>query len=179
MKVAVVYESMFGNTRAVAEAVASGIAGSGGAPQVHVMPVADATAAELSDMDLLVVGGPTHTRRMTSRRTRQMGLDAAGKPPKAGAQPFELTAGAAGPGISEWLNGLPTAPKAWCRAAAFDTRLSYPLAGGAARPIARRLVGRGYRVDAAPQGFIVKAAQGPLGAKEKERARAWGATLVH
>ncbi|HMK97135.1 MAG TPA: flavodoxin family protein, partial [Acidimicrobiales bacterium] len=177
MKVAVVYESMFGNTRAIAEAVASGMASSGGTPQVSVMPVADATAATLGEVDLLVVGGPTHIRRMTSRKTRQMGLEAAGKPPKPGAQPFELTAGAAGPGISEWLSGLPAAPKG-CRAAAFDTRLSYPLAGGAAGPIARRLRRCGYRVDPAPQGFIVKAAQGPLGTGEQERARAWGASLV-
>ena len=106
-----------------------------------------------------------------------MGLGAAGKPPKAGTPPFELTAGAAGPGVSEWLSGLP-AISTGCRAAAFDTRLSYPLAGGAASPIARRLRRLGYRVGAEPQGFVVKAAQGPLNTGEQERARAWGATLV-
>ena len=47
-------------------------------------------------------------------------------------------------------------------AAAFDTRLPFPLAGGAARPIARELRRHGYNVVAKPMGFVVDGAQGPL-----------------
>jgi hypothetical protein len=47
-------------------------------------------------------------------------------------------------------------------AAAFDTRLAFPLAGEAARPIARGLRRRGYDIIAKPVGFVVDGAQGPL-----------------
>ncbi|HYA44781.1 MAG TPA: hypothetical protein VED59_04180, partial [Acidimicrobiales bacterium] len=125
---------------------------------------------------LLVVGGPTHVSRMTSPKTRRMGVETAAKPPKRGTARFELAAGAAGPGVREWLGSLPkVAPGR--RAAAFDTRLSFPLAGGAARSIARALRRRGYRVEPKAQGFIVEAAQGPLKSGETERAKAWGAAL--
>ena len=177
MKAAIVYESMFGNTQTIAEAIADGLAGSG-ATEVAVMPLAEATPETVESVDLLVVGAPTHIGRMTTRKTREMGLDAAGKPPKAGAAPYELDTSASGPGVREWLNGLPRAPRL-TRAAAFDTRLSYPFAGGAARPIARGLRRHGYQVDARPHGFIVRAAQGPLRDGERERAKAWGAALVH
>jgi hypothetical protein len=64
------------------------------------------------------------------------------------------------------------------RAAAFDTRLDKPLAGGAAPRIARRLARLGYRLAADPEGFIVEDMAGPLRAGELERARAWGAGLA-
>ena len=177
MKAAIVYESMFGNTQSIAEAIRDGLAGSG-TMEVAVMPLAEATPGTLGDVDLLVVGAPTHIGRMTTRKTREMGLDAAGRPPKAGTAPFEVAPSVSGPGVREWLNGLPKGRRL-TRAAAFDTRLSYPLAGGAARSIARGLRRHGYQVDKRPQGFIVKAAQGPLRDGESERAKAWGAALVH
>jgi flavodoxin len=54
----VVYESMWGNTKTVAEAVAEGIG-----RDVAVVHVADAPVLVPSDVDLLVVGGPTHASR--------------------------------------------------------------------------------------------------------------------
>jgi hypothetical protein len=71
----------------------------------------------------------------------------------------------------------PAKGRAGRRAAAFDTRLVFPLAGGAARPIARALRLSGYRVDPRPQGFVVDAAQGPLEVGEPERSQQWGASL--
>jgi hypothetical protein len=73
--------------------------------------------------------------------------------------------------------GLP-APPPGRRAAAFDTRLSYPLAGAAARPVSRRLHRRGYLIVARPAGFIVQHIKGPLKDGERERARAWGSGLA-
>ncbi len=72
MKTAVVYQSMFGNTKTIAEAIVCGLAQSGPGHDVVIMRVADVTADDLAGLDLLVVGGPTHLRRMTSRRTREM-----------------------------------------------------------------------------------------------------------
>ena len=52
MKTAVVYESSFGNTRTVAEAI-------GGALDAPVYSV-DEEPPQLGELDLLVVGAPTH-----------------------------------------------------------------------------------------------------------------------
>jgi Flavodoxin len=175
MDVAVVYESMFGNTRLVAEAIAAGIGKADPSTQVTVMRAEATKPGELGEVGLLVVGGPTHVMRMSSPRTREQGLQAARKTKD---QPHrEPEPAAAGPGIREWLAALPAA-QAGSRAAAFDTRLSYPLAGGAARSAARQLRRHGYRLAAKAEGFIVAGSEGPLRDGELDRARAWGATLV-
>ncbi len=57
MRVVIVYESMFGNTRLIAEAIAKGF---GDETDVQVFGVADADPKVVEDADLIVVGGPTH-----------------------------------------------------------------------------------------------------------------------
>ena len=57
MRALVVYELMYGNTHAIGEAIARGIAAAGG---VDVVPAARATAELVETADLLIVGGPTH-----------------------------------------------------------------------------------------------------------------------
>lgn len=59
MRAIVVYESMYGNTRHIAEAIARGIDGSG---TVRVVPVSGVEAVSLANFDLVVVGGPTHVK---------------------------------------------------------------------------------------------------------------------
>jgi hypothetical protein len=176
MRAAVVYESMFGNTKMIAEAVADGLAQSGAAPEVVVVPVTVAMAEDVVGLDLLVVGGPTHLRRMTSSRTRAMRAGSRAGPPLAsGGEPEEWERAAA-TGVREWLAGLcPVAPAK--RAAAFDTRLRYFPTDGAAPLIARCLRGCGYRVEPVPRGFLVESAQGPIVGGESERAKAWGTAL--
>ena len=60
MHVAVAYESMFGNTKeiaeAIAEAIAEGLRTSGPGTDVVVVPVAEVTADKVKEADLLVVG---------------------------------------------------------------------------------------------------------------------------
>lgn len=177
MDVAVVYESLFGNTRDIAEAIAAGIRQANPAARVTVLRVAEAGPGQVAEAGFLVVGGPTHIMRMSSERTRQMGLQGNGKSGKDQRRRTEPEPGAAGPGVREWLAALPMA-RPGAGAAAFDTRLRYPLAGGAARPIARQLRRHGYRVTAKATGFLVDDAEGPLHEGERERARAWGATLA-
>ncbi len=71
MRALIVYESMYGNTRAVAEAIAEGW-GDGAAVQ-HVRDV----EGPRDDVDLLVVGGPTHIHGMSTAPSRQMAINAA------------------------------------------------------------------------------------------------------
>ena len=137
MRATVVYESLFGSTREVAEAVAEGLRAAPGVA-VDCRPVVDAGAA-LGQADLLVVGGPTHFLGMSSQRSRhivrQYQERAGGRRPRqaAGNHP-------AGPGVREWLAALPQA-RGGRRAAAFDTRLT-TLFPGSARPAYRAEPGR-------------------------------------
>ncbi|HEX8715112.1 MAG TPA: hypothetical protein VF706_06025 [Solirubrobacteraceae bacterium] len=165
MNAVVVYESVYGNSRAVAEAIAEGLGAS-------ALPVSEALAPA-TEADLLVVGGPTHMHGMTTERSRQMAIAAAHED---GGAAVDAHAGD-GPGLRVWLRELPSVSKR--KAACFDTRLDRSpwLTGVAARGIGRRLRGRGYDV-LATESFLVEDAEGPLEDGELDRARAWGAHLA-
>jgi hypothetical protein len=176
MRAAVVYESLFGNTREIAEAVSDGIRTARPEAEVVCLPVTEAST-DLVQLDLLVVGAPTQFLGMTSERTRAMQVRYARSAAQQGhAAPAQEPA-AGGDGVRGWLSGLPGAARG-TPAAAFDTRLDKPLAGGAAPRIARRLRRCGYALAADPEGFIVADMAGPLRAGERGRAQAWGAALV-
>jgi len=175
MNALVVYESMFGNTRAIARAIGEGIAGSGSGIEAMARNVAD-TDPDALEVDLLVVGGPTHMRRMTSPRTREMRARSGAKAPGSWATDKEHWESAVLVGVREWLARLPRAPEGG-QAAAFDTRLAYVPVVGAGPQIVLGLRSRGYRVDERPRCFFVESPQGPLRPGEHERAVAWGAAL--
>jgi hypothetical protein len=177
MDVVIVYESLFGNTRAVAEAVGDGLRGTHPQARVAVLGVHEASTDYVHGADLLVVGGPTHILRMTTPRTRRTG----GQPAVVGRGSNVITAGtpdaALGLGVREWLKAL-TPAASGAQAAAFDTRLGSVFAGGAASSISRRLRDHGYLILTDPKGFIVEGGQGPLEAGEEDRARLWGVKLA-
>ncbi len=62
--------------------------------------------------------------------------------------------------------------------AAFDTKFEGPLAGGAAKKIARRLRSLGFEIIAEPCSFFITGMEGPLKEGELERARAFGEELA-
>src|SRR5690606_4593365 len=123
MRALVVYESMFGNTRQVAMAVADGMADGA---DVTVTDVADAPDRVPDDVELVGVGGPTHAFSMSRAPTRQDAVR------QGGAMADAAT------GIREWLHALP-APTRPCSFAAFDTRVDMPLLPGAASRAASRV----------------------------------------
>jgi hypothetical protein len=176
MDVWIVYESLFGNTREVAEAIAAGVRVADPEARVTLLRAEDARPGE-SEADLLIVGGPTHVLRMASRHTRRQGIDAGEKSAAKQHRLPQREPHAEGPGVREWLDRLPEA-RPGSRAAAFDTRLPSRIAGGAARPIAHALRRHGYRMAAKPEGFIVTGGEGPLRDGELDRARLWGLALV-
>lgn len=165
MKAVVVYESMYGNTHRVADAIGRGLAGSG---EVVVVPVAEAAPALVTDADLLVVGGPTHAHGMSRPSTRKAAVEQAKDNPIDGA--------ASGAGVREWLTRVP--PSA-ASAAAFDTRAGVApalLTGRASKGIATQLRRHGFAQVAGPESFLVDK-DNHLEAGEEERAVGWGARL--
>ncbi len=166
MNAIVVYESMYGNTRAIAEAVAEGL---GGVPALSVTEA----AAKRQGVDLIVVGAPTHMHGLPTTRSRQMAAEGAHEDGGTRVEPSATEE----PGLRAWLKDL--APDAAHHAAAFDTRLDRSpwLTGVASRGIARRLRHRGIDVIGT-ESFLVEDAEGPLEEGELDRARAWGAELL-
>jgi hypothetical protein len=178
MRIVVVYESLFGNTREIATAIAEGVREVQPDAQVACLPLAEASPDAVRSAELLIVGGPTHIRGMTSGLSRKMGLQAEAKKAAAGDEStHEPEPGAEGPGVRDWLHALRT-PAKGSLAAAFDTRVQGRMAGGAAPAIARRLHRSGYGAAAEPEGFIVEDTEGPLREGELGRAKDWGARLV-
>jgi multimeric flavodoxin WrbA len=169
VKVIVVYESMFGNTHQVAEAVAEGLKESA---EVSVHPVSEALPEVLAGADLVVVGGPTHMHGMASKMSHKAAADDAKK-----HHEHVLDPEAEGPVLREWFDGI--GKTEGVRGAAFDTRLpkSKLLTGSAAKGIAKRLNGHGYDV-VGEESFIVDDTAGPMHEGELERAREWGRGLA-
>ncbi len=168
MRAVIVYESMYGNTHHVANAIGDGLRSSTG---VTVVPVDEASRELLESADLLVVGGPTHAHGMSRGGTREAAIAAA---KKAGSD-LEVDPDAEGPGLRDWFEGL---DRIDAPAAAFDTRIAAPavLTGRASSGIARRLRRLGASLVAAPKSFLVTK-DSHLEDDQEQEARAWGEEL--
>lgn len=168
MRALVVYESMFGNTRAVALAIADGIAAH---MPVDALEVGEAPVAIPDDVGLLVVGGPTHAHGMTTPKSRADAAERASE---------RLVS--RGQGMREWLTAIRPGSGPVV-VAAFDTRIKGPelLWGSAAKGAAKSLATAGFR-GAQARSFIVDGPTGPLFdrlvAGELDRAREWGGSLA-
>jgi hypothetical protein len=161
MNALVVYESIWGNTAAVARAIAEGI-GEG----TRVLSTAEATPEMLTGIDLLVVGSPL------------LGFSVPSGPMLDGIRTNPAHAGhdtdVSQPPMAEWLK---TVPAGTARLATFETRIWWS-PGSAARGIAKALAPLGYRPVDKGERFLVGGTYGPLKEGELERARAWGAALA-
>ena len=154
----VVYESMWGNSEHVAQAVAEGVA------EVMPVDVTDVAAAplDLDEVSLVLVGGPTHGHSMSSPESRRE------------ARCLGALHGSICTGLREWLGDLPDEADRWL--ATFDTRVSKTrrLPGSAARSAARAGRRHHFHTAAKPRSFYLLDTDGPLLDGELERARQWG-----
>lgn len=161
MTALIVVESMFGNTRKIADRLAEALSER---ISVHVVDVADAPTVLPPDTTLLLVGGPTHVFGMSRASTRESAQQQG-----AAADPAR--------GIREWLgqvDGTSGVP-----AAAFDTRTDHRFVPGrAARGASHRLARLGCLIVEAPLSFHVTGTGGPLAEGEEERATAFGQRLL-
>jgi hypothetical protein len=160
MRTLIVVESAWGNTRAVAEAVAEGMAGDLGPPDVVGVDVAPPLQG--LQVDLLVVGAPTHAFGLSREGTREDAHKRGGD---------LLTTG-----VRDWIDA---ATDADLPVATFDTHVRHPnLPGRASRSAAKKLRGLGARLVVDPESFYVNGYEGPLLPGELDRARSWGAELA-
>lgn len=158
MKALVVYESFFGNTEQVAQAVAEVLAAHA---DVVVKRVSEVQPAQLTGLDLLVVGSPTRAFRPS---------------PGTSAWLAQLPAGS--------LTGVKVAafdthiPIEGIKSRLVRALLRPLLTRYAAKPIADRLQSKGGTLVVPPEGFGVQGTEGPLVAGELERARAWASQIL-
>jgi len=166
MRGLVVYESMFGNTRHVAEAITESLAEF---MDVRSVRVDVATREDLHNVDLLVVGAPTHAWGMSRRSTRHGAPGYVGKP---GSDLVLEDHADSSPGVREWLDSI---GYVHALGAVFDTRFKAPvmLTGRAAHGIVKSLQRHDVEFVTAPMSFLVDR-QNHLIDGEVERATEWG-----
>ena len=148
MRALVVHESLFGNTRMVAEAICAGLADARPDAEVRCLPatrVIGPPEVRVDDLDLLVVGCPTHAWGMSSVRSRtaQIAKDRREAPDRPHDPDAE------GPGVRELIARMSVA-RAPVRAAAFDTRLASRFSGAPRNGWRGRCTGRARWSSAGP-----------------------------
>lgn len=160
----IVAESCFGNTAEISHAIASGFGQSDAEHSVTVATPSEVGTAVAADLDLLLVGAPTHNLSM----------------PKASTRAQATAKGAVGPvgiGVREWIETLEARPG--LRVVTFDTSVKSGFApSSASKSAARALKKRGFAGIERGESFWVSGLAGPLLDGEAHRAAAWGAKLA-
>ncbi len=158
MSALIIVESYFGNTRHLAEIIAAVLRANG--IGTEVISVEDAPTQIHHDIDLLVIGAPTHDVGLSTPETRQ-------------AASARLGRSVPQTGVREWAVQV-TTPGIAPLVAVFDTRTGYPwLAGSAASQVSALLSQRGFVVLPARASFRVRDVSGPIDVGEDLRARDW------
>ena len=161
MNVVVVYESHWGNTAAIARAIATGLGS-----EARALTTDEASSAAIMDAELIVAGAPVIAFSLPSDKM----LDSLTNDSRKAPSPPDLSH----PSMRSWLAGL---PQGHGHSAAFETGIRWS-PGGATGAIDRGLDRSGYRPLAKARRFVVKGTYGPLRDGELERARQWGAELA-
>jgi hypothetical protein len=169
MNALIVYESMFGNTRKLAEAIADAM--KEGGVDTAILP-AHKAPSDLSDYRLVVVGAPTHAHSLPRPKSRIEAAEWAADPTKK--LTLELTASSTG--VREWLDDVMLVGDP--RFVVFSTRVDIPriFTGDACAAIAKGLRRHLASVDAHAD-FLV-GLDNHLVDGEEDRAREWAGSLI-
>ncbi|MFW9996115.1 MAG: flavodoxin family protein [Candidatus Odinarchaeota archaeon] len=148
MKALVVYDSVYGNTEQIAQAI-------GKALNIELVRANDVKADQLTELKLLIIGSPTHGGRFTEAIQDFLnGIS-------------ELTVG---------INVAAFDTRTSSRN--FILRAFEKIFGHAAGRIADIVKRHGGILIAEPEGFIVKGTKGPLKEGELERAESWAKDIA-
>ena len=146
MKKLVIYDSQYGNTQKVAEAVAKSISG-------KLLCVSDTNTTDLTGVEILIVGSPTQGGQSTQNIQAFLGSIPGGFLKNVKVAAFDTR-------FSESKVN-------------FALKILIKTIGYAAPKIAKLLEAKGGRLILHPEGFIVKGKEGPLDKGELERAKKW------
>ncbi|GAA4785261.1 flavodoxin [Corynebacterium canis] len=161
MKALILHESYFGNTKTVAESIAAGISDRG--VTTLVTPIADAPDELPEDLDILILGAPTHDRKLPSAASRDKAVAAGGAPTSRG--------------VADWLDQAELPEHLYI--AVFDTSTGKNwLSGSAAKRMAKLLGQRKPPLKPILKTFLVSGNEGPLADGELDAARTWGRLLA-
>jgi len=156
MKALVVYDSVFGNTEKVAQAIGAALASQA---EVHMLRVGDVKPEHLTGLDALLVGSPTRAFSATPAMKAWLRRLAPASLKGVKVAAFDTRAD-----VKEVNSRILT----------FFVKLF----GYAAEPMAARLVKKDG-VQAMPaEGFSVTGTEGPLEEGELERAAAWARQIL-
>lgn len=145
MKALVVYDSTYGNTEKIAKAIGDAIAG-----EVRVIRASGANLADVSAIDLLIVGSPTYGGKAT-----QPIQDFLDKMPEGVIKGIRVVA------FDTRLTGK-----------------FVRVFGFAAEKIADSMSAKGGSLALTPEGFFVTGKRGPLKDGELERAVSWAKEIA-
>lgn len=168
MKTVVVYDSLFGNTERVAQAIADALRAFG---QVEAIRVEPAQADELKRQELLRQNHATDVRLEPAHQVSLEGVDLliVGCPTQA----FRAT-----PTMQSFLENVSRASLSGMAVACFDTRVRGPF-GSAAKTMAKKLQKLGVSLLLPPESFFVEGTKGPMRSGEVERAASWAKMLFN
>lgn len=147
MKSLVVYDSQFGNTEKIAQAITGGIS------SAISVRVNKASLSDLKDVNLLIVGSPTQGGRATASMQQFLNQIPVGKLANINIATFDTR-------FSE-------------KNVNFALKLLIKTIDYAAPKMAKLLTTKGGKLMVPPEGFIVVGKEGPLASGELERAARW------
>ena len=156
MKAIILYDSYFGNTEKIAQAVAESLRAKA---EVQLIRVTEASPENLHDVDLVVVGSPTRGFRPSDATMAFFAKLPAGSLTGKNAAAFDTRIDPAGV-TSKMLKFL---VKSF---------------GYADKTMISELQKKGANLVSIGQGFIVTDSEGPLKEGEIERAAEWAKTLL-
>ena len=151
MKALVIYDSVFGNTEQVAQAIGKAL---GPSEDVEVLQVGDVKPGQMAGLDVLIVGSPTRAFRPTPATSNLLkGI------PANDLQGVKVAGFDTRIAVDEKTPAI--------------LRFLAKIFGYAAEPISAKLVKKGGELAIAPEGFFVGGTEGPLTEGELERAADW------
>lgn len=156
MKLLVVYDSFFGNTEKIAQAIGEALRPKG---EVSVLRVGDVRPEDLTGLDWLIVGSPTRAFS-PSPAIKTFLADI----PRNGLKSVKTAAFDTRADVKEVNSAVLT--------------FFVSIFGYAAQPIAKKLIQKGGGPAGEPEGFFITASEGPLREGELERAADWARKIA-
>jgi len=158
MKVLIVYDSVFGNTEQIAQAIGNAL---GSQEDVEMLRVGNVKPEQLTGLKLLIVGSPTRGFRPTPAISNLLKSI-----PKNGLKGVKVAAFDTRFTMDEIESSV------------FILPILVNIFGYAAKPISDRLKRKGGELIIPPEGFFVEGSEGPLKEGELERAANWAKQII-